>query len=216
MRVEHLNYRHHKNGPLFFKDLNFHLDPGKLHALHGKNGTGKTVLLNILSGKQASASFLEGNVAADGNVVLVNQRFDRMIADQFSFNDNLRFARLNRFPAFFSGLKPSDSYEDFLKCFHIDAALPVNHLSGGQRQILALLMVLQRNVDVLLLDEPTATLDEHNAVIVFEFLKILTAQNVTVLAVCHDKELIEKYATGQHLCLETDEQGMRKLKILKS
>jgi len=211
MQVKQLNFQHHKNGPLFFKDLTFSLERGRIHALHGKNGVGKTVLLNILSKKVPPHSITQGEIIGGEEVILVNQRFDQMIADKFSFEENLKFACMNRFPHLFSGLKQPNSYSDFLEKFPIDFAIPVHKLSGGQRQILALLMVLQRPTNVLLLDEPTATLDEQNSIMVFEFLKILIQHNMTFLVVCHDQELVNRYTTGQHFHLEIDSSGVRNL-----
>lgn len=212
MHIKQLNFQHHKDAPLFFKDLSFDLEQGKIHALHGKNGTGKTVLLNILGRKIPPQSILRGEIRNGENIVLVNQRFDQMIADQFSFTENLQFASMNKFPTPFKGLQPPQAYAAFLDKFHIDASLAAHQLSGGQRQILALLMVLQRPMDVLLLDEPTATLDEQNALMVFEFLKTLTQEKLTLLIVCHDQELINHYTTGQHFHLEIDTQGIRRLR----
>src|ERR1700722_5041615 len=187
MQINQLNFQHHKNAPLFFKDLSLYLEAGKIHALHGKNGTGKTVLLNILSRKSPPHSIIKGEILGGEKIFLVNQRFDQMIADQFSFEENLKFACMNRFPNLFSGLQQPKSYSNFLEKFHIDHSLPVYKPSGGQRQILALLMVLQRPTNILLLDEPTATLDEQNALMVFEFLKTLPQHNMTLLIVCHDR-----------------------------
>ncbi|MGE5195990.1 MAG: ATP-binding cassette domain-containing protein, partial [Anaerolineae bacterium] len=51
MRVKNLYFQHFKQAPYFFKNLSLHLEPGLIHALHGKNGVGKSVLLNILSKK---------------------------------------------------------------------------------------------------------------------------------------------------------------------
>ncbi len=135
-----------------------------------------------------------------------------MIADQFSFQENLKFACMSRFPHPFSRLKKATFCPDFLEQFHIDVSKPASKLSGGQRQILALLMVLQQKRSVLLLDEPTATLDEQNATIVFDFLKTLAEQNVTLLIVCHDREMMNHYVNGQHLDLEMDSFGLRRLK----
>ena len=212
MQVKNLSFKHHKNAPDFFKDLSFDLEPNKIHALHGKNGVGKTVLLHLLSRKMSSQAIFEGEIIGGEKTVLVNQRFDHMIADQFTFKENLKFACMDPFPHAFSRLKQPEFYPDFLDQFHIDITQPVSKLSGGQRQILALLMVLQRRMDMLLLDEPTATLDEQNAVMVFDFLKTLTSQQVTLLVVCHDRELINRYTTGKHLHLEMESSGVRRLK----
>jgi ABC-2 type transport system ATP-binding protein len=209
MKVQQLSFRHHDNTSYFFKDLSFELETGKIHALHGKNGIGKTVLLNILSKNIPPQCIVNGRITGGEHVVLVNQRFDNMIADRFSFQENLKFACMNRFPHPFSRLRTANFYPDFVERFHIDVSKPAGKLSGGQRQILALLMVMQQKMDVLLLDEPTATLDEQNAILVFEFLK--TLQNVTLLIVCHDRDLVNRYVNGQHLSLEIDPSGRRRL-----
>ncbi len=214
MHVKQLSYQHDKQAPYFFKDLTFHLEPGKIHALHGKNGVGKTVLLNVLSKKYPSHAVVKGEVGGHENVVLVNQRFDLMIADQFSFMENLKFACIGKYPSVFSMLRKPRFLPGLIERFHIDLSTPAGCLSGGQRQILALLMVLQRPTDVLLLDEPTATLDEVNAGMVFAFFKTLALQRMTLLVVCHDRELIHEHATGLHLQLEMDPTGMRKLSRL--
>jgi len=214
MQVHQLSFRHHKRASYFFRDISFDLERGKMHALHGKNGMGKTVLLNLLSLKVPPNGVMEGRIIGGENAILVNQRFDLMIADQFSFLENLKFACINRCPHPFSRLKPPLFYPDFLEKFHIDISKPASKLSGGQRQILALLMVLQRERNILLLDEPTATLDEQNARIVFEFLKTLTLKNVTLLVVCHDRELTNHFVDGRHLHLEMGATGLRRLECV--
>lgn len=198
MNIPNLSFKHREEDPYFFENLSFQIEPGFIHALHGKNGTGKTVLLKLLAAKS-------------GDVALVNQRFDQMLADQFTFEENLMFAGMTKFPSLFSRLRPSKDYSELLGKFHIDFTLPVKNLSGGQRQILALLMVLQKNVKTLLLDEPTATLDQENARMVFDFLLTLANQNRTVLVVCHDQELIKEYTNGKELHLVREPSGVRRL-----
>ena len=211
MEVRQLSYRHHRNAPDFFKDISFELEEGKMHALHGKNGIGKSVLLQLLCRKTPHDGVMNGKIQGGEKAILVNQRFDQMIADQFTFLENLQFACMGRFPHPFFRLKSPRFYPDFLEHFNVDITKPASKLSGGQRQILALLMVLQEPRDVLLLDEPTATLDEQNAAIVFEFLQTLARQNVTLLVVCHDRDLVNRYADGRHLEIEMGADGVRKL-----
>lgn len=212
MEVKNLSYYHSKNSAPFFQDLTFFLEPGKIHALHGKNGVGKTVLLNILSKKSPPHSVTKGEIIGKEKSFLVDQRFDQMLADQFSFEENLKFACLDRFPKLFAGFKNPIIDFNFLKKFQLNPSLPVHKLSGGQRQILAVLMALQKSKTILLLDEPTATLDEQNSYMVFEFLRNLAEQNMTILTTCHDRKLINHFANGKHLCLEIDAAGIRKLK----
>jgi ABC-type multidrug transport system ATPase subunit len=195
MKVQNLSFRF-KNNRTFFHGLNFELMEGCINALHGKNGTGKSLLLSLLADKIPLEAIMSGEVSVTGKVSLVNQKFDLMIADQFSFHDNLRFAGIRTFPSFFKNLKTKIDYLDLLKPYGIDMSLPVHLLSGGQRQILALMMIMQKPCKILLLDEPTATMDEQNAELVFDFLKSIAKLGTTLLVVCHDKELLERYTDG--------------------
>lgn len=208
MKVEKLSFSFTKRSHPFFKDLSFSLDQGKLHALHGKNGTGKTLLLQLLAQKQTEGGIMRGKIISP-RTILINQRFDEMIADRFTFFENLQFACFSHYPPFWSPLKSPALFSELISKFHIDMRIPAEKLSGGQRQILALLMILQKKYKILLLDEPTAALDEQNAAMVFEFLHHL--KDKTLLIVCHDKELIEKYRTGKSLNLIKQADGTRYL-----
>lgn len=216
MNVKNLYFQHCKNAPFFFQNLSFNLEKGKMNALHGKNGTGKTILLNILHRKIDPQATVRGEFQDIGRAVLVNQRFDQMLADQFTFHENLQFARLGRFPNLFSRLQSPSYLLEVLERFSIDPYQQVRKLSGGQRQILALLMSLQQKTELLLLDEPTATMDEQNAEMVFQFLQTLTKKGMTLLVVCHDQDLVCRYTSGQHLCLETNNDGIRLLNSIQN
>ncbi|MFV0339159.1 MAG: ATP-binding cassette domain-containing protein [Parachlamydiaceae bacterium] len=207
MRIRNLSYRHRAHAPYLFRNLHFVLEPGKLHALHGKNGTGKSVLLHLLNGDRLSEGVLEGEIQRHGAAALVNQKFDQMIADQFSFDENLRLACMRQLPSLFSTLKEPDLVFEALERFQIDRNIPVCRLSGGQRQILSILMSLQKQIKYLFLDEPTAAMDEENASLVFDFLSLLTEKGMTVFAVCHDRELIYRYVTGSEWILKKTDQG---------
>lgn len=211
MQIKNITYRHHKGAPLFFDQLSFDLAPGKIHALHGKNGIGKTVLLHLLTKRVPPQAVLQGEIIGADEAILVDQRFDEMIANQFSFQDNLRFACMNRFPHPLRGLKEPLFSPEFLEKFQIDPWIPAHKLSGGQRQILALTMVLQKKKSVLLLDEPTAALDEQNARLVFEFFLTLAQKNITLLVVCHDRDLAREFTTGKNYLLHQDAAGIRRV-----
>ena len=213
MNVNQLTYKHEKDSEYFFKDLSFTLEIGKFHALHGKNGTGKSVLLGLLNKRVTPQAVMEGEIHTQGMTMLVNQRYDELLADRFSFSDNLKFACIKQFPSLKNGLKSPICYVDFIKKFHIDIHKPVFMLSGGQRQILALLMILQKPIKMLILDEPTAALDEENAMLVFDFLNSLTTQGITILVVCHHPDLVSRYVTGKNFYLVKEADGLRTLKI---
>jgi len=194
------------DGSFFFKNISFQLEKGFLHSLRGRNGSGKSLLLTTLVNKK----FSSGSIVGVNKMALVNQRYEQMIAHEFSFEKNLSFSAMGKFPSLFR--KPrleSILYQDLIDSFKIPTSIPAKNLSGGQRQILALLMILQTECDFLLLDEPTAALDDENAILVFEFLQKMTLKGITLLVVCHDLELIQKYTTGRKLHIAVDQEGTR-------
>jgi ABC-type multidrug transport system ATPase subunit len=208
---------------LFFQDLSFELEKGGLHTLSGKNGCGKSTLLAALRGDLSAD--LKGTVEIAGTpyqishvealrekIALISQRFDEMIADQFSFLQNLEFAKLPSRPSLLKGFQEKPFLPAFIERFGIDYHKPVRLLSGGQRQVLALLMALQKQSSILFLDEPTATLDATNAQMVFQFLRALIDEfQLTALVICHDEELASAYRSGSSFQIQVGEAGIRYL-----
>ena len=206
-----------------FQDITFELKKGALHTLSGKNGCGKSSLLAALRGDLQAE--LKGTVEIAGvpyhisdakglreQIALISQRYDEMMADQFSFLQNLAFAELICRPSFFKGFKGAPFIPEFIQRFGIDFHKPVHLLSGGQRQVLALLMALQKQPSILFLDEPTGALDLTNAKMVFQFLRALVDEfQLTALVICHDEELAASYRSGKAIQIHVKETGLRYL-----
>ena len=139
-----------------------------------------------------------------------------MMAYQFTFDKNLQLANLPSRPTL-GALPGFTDYAVLLVHFAIDSRKPVHLLSGGQRQILAIIMMLQKKCRVLLLDEPTAALDASNAALVFAFIKDLVASTgMTVFIISHDKELVETYATEGFYQITVDDAGLRSIQFKPS
>lgn len=210
--IKDLSFRFSQKLPQFFDKVSLEFSAGKMHFIRGKNGSGKSTLFRLLQGKLSGGEIMTGTMMLDSEsyqlddqesrcqytaqIKTVQQRFDDMLASQFSFSDNLRFANMPSRP----GLLPLGNHKklpDLLLHFGIDMNKAVRLLSGGQRQILAILMVLQKPGKILLLDEPTAALDDQNAIMVMEFIQMIVKKTgVTVLIICHDQDLVERYASG--------------------
>lgn len=208
MNIKGLTFSFDKNGDYFFKNESVTFDDGEVHFIEGDNGVGKSTFFSILSGKTSQSSLLELSVSlqnkvydASGNqlpgsfvsqVHTVYQQYDTMIADRFTVMENLQLANLPIYP----GLKrlPQATMFELIEKMSIDITKPAYLLSGGQRQLLAILMALQKPTKILLLDEPTATLDKHNAQLIMQILHQLAGQlKVTMLIICHDKQLVANY-----------------------
>jgi ABC-type lipoprotein export system ATPase subunit len=230
MRINHLSFKFDKNSSdYFFKDMAVEFTSGNVHFIQGDNGVGKSTLFNIIQGIVDKTAFLDASITLDGttyvahnnmlsssftqHVHTVQQNYDRMIANQFTFMENLQLANLPTYPAMRS--LPQATLLDSIKPLGIDMSKQAYLLSGGQRQLLAILMALQKSTKVLLLDEPTATLDKKNVHLVMQCLYQLAAQlKVTMLIICHDKELVEQYARGNSFIMQQLENGVRVLEVL--
>jgi ABC-type lipoprotein export system ATPase subunit len=89
--------------------------------------------------------------------------------------------------------------------FNLNLKKNVQQLSGGQKQILAIMMALQKPTQILLLDEPTAALDEKNTHMVIQFLNTLAQErNLIIIIITHDKELTQTYAHNRTITIKKD------------
>ena len=213
------------DGKSFFENMTMHFKVGQMNFICGKNGMGKSTLLKILSGnvpEKHIQGFLEiddtrYNLADLGGILpsiaMVAQNFNAMLVDSYSFYQNMQFALLPQYPAF-AGLPTPQPLPIFVEKYGINQHMPIHRLSGGQRQILAILMVLQQSPKILLLDEPTAALDEENAIIVMDFLQDVCVQKeITIIAIVHNLDVVEKY-TGSSYFQLYEELGVRRVRSI--
>ena len=214
MKINNLSFAFSSKSSPFFQHIDMTLEPNKIYFLQGANGSGKSTLFRLLQGNVRSGEIIGGTVSVDNKIYdlrdnatrdmlhtfvhAVHQDYDTMLADQFNFEENIRFAHMPRYPS----LKPLSRHQlipAFIERFKIDLSKPVYLLSGGQRQILAMLTALQKSTALLLLDEPTAALDPVNTQTVLAFLHELVAQTaITILIISHDQTVMKEYAQPEN------------------
>lgn len=173
---------------------------GELVVLRGPSGSGKTTLLALLG---AMLSPTSGEVFLDGEPTSRLREAHRAEVRRhkvgFLFQDDQLLPRMSArenilLPCVPDGVGPADERqaEALIERFSLS---PVEGstseaLSGGERQRVAMARALMRNPPVLLLDEPTAHLDDERARSIVEMLAGLAAENRAVLVATHDPRVV--------------------------
>jgi ABC-2 type transport system ATP-binding protein len=169
------------------RGVSFEAAPGELVAVIGPNGAGKTTLLSILAGIQRPD---EGNVTrSPRDVGWVPQQ--PALYGKLSVAENLRlFARLERVA------DPEAAVVRMLEQTGLGerAGDEVGRLSGGNRQRVNIAIGLLADPAVLLLDEPSASLDPRQRARLWEFVGGLAARGTSVVFSTHDVQEAERYA----------------------
>lgn len=173
------------------------IEPGQWVMLTGHNGSGKSTLLRLLAGRmpvqvgQVRVAGLDVAVASRRAlahaVFLVQQDPTAGTSPRLTVGEHLLLARPGSGPrrAFEAGARAQ------LEAFELEVGLnqPADTLSGGQRQLLVLLMASLRPAPVILLDEPLAALDPARAASCMAALRLVHQAGKTLVQVTHDAAL---------------------------
>lgn len=183
------------------KETSFSINKGELVAVIGPSGSGKSTMLTMMGGLQkpseGSISFKDENISKKNEKDLSNLRFNKIgfilqssnlvsyltVLDQFKLVDKFGKNKFNKNRAE-ELLKKLDVYEKKDK-------YPAD-LSGGERQRVAIARALYPSPDLILADEPTASLDTKRAIDVVKILKRLSSEEkVSIVMVTHDIRLVD-------------------------
>ena len=179
-------------------DVSFDIERGETFALLGPNGSGKTTTLKCLVGLTLPSG---GRITIDGLDISRNgreaKRLMSYLPQRLNFSDQLTgrevlefFCRLRRIP--------SQRIEETLKSpdFHFNGFFdkPVGEFSGGMSQRLGLAVACLPDAPVLILDEPTVSLDPNGAIQFREFLASLKRQGKTIVFSSHMLPDVEQLA----------------------
>ena len=185
------------------KHINFSVKQGELTVILGPNGVGKTTLLKCLNG---ILSPQKGEILVKGeNIRAMNIK---EIATQISYvAQQSESARITVFDAVLMGRRPHINYrvsKDDLK--KVDAVIRhlnlshlslkyLNEMSGGELQKVCIARALVQQTDLLLLDEPTASLDLKNQTHILGLIRhIIKDHNMAAVMTMHDLNAAMRYA----------------------
>lgn len=175
------------------------LNAGEVLALLGENGAGKSTLIKVLTGLYHAEG---GSIILDGTEVhftspreahasgIAHVPQERNLIPRFSVGENIMLEAMPR-----RGLaidydathREAQKWLDMLRVA-VDSRTPVSDLSVAQMQLVEIARAISRQGDILVLDEPTASITPHETRVLFDVLRQLRQQGVAIIFVSHKLE----------------------------
>ncbi|MEK5033036.1 sugar ABC transporter ATP-binding protein [Paenibacillus sp. FSL R7-0302] len=178
-------------------DVSLRLFPGEVHALMGENGAGKSTLIKVLTGVY---SIDEGLVEMEGTAIFMRSPQESQSAgistvyQEVNLCPNLTVAEnifIGREPRRFGciqwkqmNLRAEELLRERMN-LHIDVTLPLQSYSVAVQQLVAIARALNISAKVLILDEPTSSLDQNEVDQLFRIMRKLQQEGLSILFVTH-------------------------------
>lgn len=180
------------DGRPILQDISFHAKPGEMVALVGLTGAGKTTLVSLIPRFYVASA---GRVLVDGVDVRqyrlrsLREKIGIVLQDPLLFagsiGDNLRYGRLEATDAEVEEAARAAHAHDFIarlpKRYDTPIAESGGGLSGGERQRLSVARAFLKGAPILILDEPTSSLDSISEEIVFNAVRQLRVGRTTIV-----------------------------------
>ena len=202
-------------GVVALDKVDFDLKSGEIHALVGENGAGKSTLMKVLSG---ATSMDAGEIYLDGSkteivsphnaqqlgISMIYQEFN--LSPYLSVAENIFLGReplRKRVPFVDWSRMYSDAREILARIdVFINVRRPVNELSVAEQQMVEIGKALSFNAKILVMDEPSATLTEHELASLFKLIRSLREQGMGIIYISHRME--ELFEIGDRVTVMRD------------
>jgi len=181
---------------LLLADAGIDLKAGEIHALVGENGAGKTTLIKVLAGavphdggllkvRGQEREFQSTNDARADGISVIWQEFN--LAPHLSVVENIFLGRELRHGIRLNKSEMMSQAEGALASLgmNIDPRTSVDRLSTSQQQVVEIAKALNENAQILILDEPTASLSRFETERLFALLRRLRSEGIGILLVTH-------------------------------
>ncbi len=217
-------------------DVDFKVKRGEIHCLVGENGAGKSTLMKVLSGVYPYGTY-SGNIIYNGNekqfksiadseqegIAIIYQEL--ALIPELSVYENIYFGHELMEGKVINWNRTIVNAQEMLKKVKLDVkpSVKIKDLSVGKRQLVEIAKALSKNVKLLVLDEPTAALNEDDSANLLELLRQLKDQGVTSIMISHKlKEVVSIADTitvirdGSTVCsLDAKERRISEHEIIK-
>ncbi len=176
--------------------VDFELSRGEVRALLGKNGAGKSTIVNVISGSYSpdegsievlgkAVHWASPRAAQAGGIAVVHQEFS--LVPGLTVAENITMGRWPRRAGFVSTREMRTRAKEALDKLGMDIPLGVNvsQLALADQQIVEIAKALLDNPQILILDEPTSALNAHEVEKLLALLRRLAASGVAIIYVSH-------------------------------
>jgi len=192
------------SGVYALKNVSMEIFPGQVTAVIGENGAGKSTLMKIISGvypefegdifyRGEQVSFKNPKEAAEKGIVIIHQELN--LIPHMSITENLFLGQeLTTKFGLLDYPRMHEKAAGLLARLQLDVnpGTAVNRLRVGQQQLVEIARALLFDSKVLIMDEPTSAISDHEVKLLFRIIKELKAQNVAIVYISHKlKELFE-------------------------
>ncbi|MBR4443263.1 MAG: ATP-binding cassette domain-containing protein [Clostridia bacterium] len=186
-------------------NVNFTVKTGEIHCLVGENGAGKSTLMKVLSGIHKYGSY-EGDIIYNGEVMrfhsirdsenagisIINQELalipELSVAENIFFGHEIMKGRLVDWN---ETIKQAEKYLERVR-LKINPRTPMRELRVGSQQLVEIAKSLSKHARLMILDEPTSSLNEEDSENLLNLLRDLKRQGVTIIMISHRlKEVVQ-------------------------
>ncbi len=202
-------------GVTALRDVSFDLRAGEIHALCGENGAGKSTLIKLLSGLHPHGSYT-GELTVDGatarfrgiadaeraGLAVIYQELT--VVEELTVAENIFLGAEPRRGLFLDWARMRREARELLARFgvELDPDTPCHALGVGQKQLVEIVKALRKNSQVLILDEPTAALAEHEVQALLGILRELRGRGLALIYISHKLE--EVFALADRITVLRD------------
>ena len=189
------------------KDVSFSVRPGEIHALVGENGAGKSTLMKVVSGVYPYGSY-EGEFFYKGEecrfhsirdsehkgIVIIHQEL--ALIPELSITENIFLGNEQATQGVINWSKSHAKAIELLKKVGLDESpgTRISRIGVGKQQLVEIAKALSKSVELLILDEPTASLNENDSQKLLQLLREFREQGIASVLISHKLKEVEAVA----------------------
>jgi simple sugar transport system ATP-binding protein len=201
--IEMLNIRKEFGNFVANDNITLQLKQGEIHALLGENGAGKSTLMNVLFGlyqpeggeirvRGQEVKITDPNVANNLGIGMVHQHF--MLVEDFSVTENIILGSEPTSVGMISVKTAAKKVQELSELYglDVDPYAKIEDISVGMQQRVEILKTLYRGAEILIFDEPTASLTPQEITELIQIMRRLIEEGKSIILITHKlKEIMD-------------------------